>query len=179
MALQLIDNEKHTTAFPFLLLGSNANSVESQATDRSELFLAGVSCGVGALYGLGAMPSYQLLTSFSPTLSSVSTFDFGSTAPSPRSTLFFSEIRSQGRVFHLNPLLQIDSSNLDGYWCYESKPLSLCAFGTSRQEALDSFMEDFSVLWDAIAQAPDESLTGDAIAVKHTFQKLVGAVTPE
>jgi len=93
--------------------------------------------------------------------------------------LALDEIRSQGRLFRLNRPLQIKMTNFGSGWCYESKLLAILAFGRSKQEVLDSFMEDFSVLWDAIAQAPDESLTIDAIAVKHAFQQLVRAVTAE
>jgi len=89
------------------------------------------------------------------------------------------EIRSQGRLFRLSQPLRIEVSSFLGGWSYESKPLSILAFGKSRQEALDSFMEDFSVLWDAIAQALDEALTVDAIAVKQAFRQLVRDLTPE
>src|ERR1700722_16664286 len=89
------------------------------------------------------------------------------------------KIRSQGRIFVLNQPLQIEVSRFVDGWCYESKPFAILAFGRSRREALDSFTEDFSVLWDVTAQAPDESLTIDAIAVKRAFQRLVRAVTAE
>jgi hypothetical protein len=93
--------------------------------------------------------------------------------------LLLSEIRSQDRLFRLNQPLRIEVSSFLGGWSYESKPLSILAFGRSRQEALASFMEDFSVLWDAIAQAPDEALTVEAIAVKYAFRQLVRDFTPE
>jgi len=89
------------------------------------------------------------------------------------------EIRSQGRIFHLIQPLIIAVSRFGGGWCYESKPFAILAFGASKHDALDSFTEDFLVLWDAIAQAPEESLTEDAIPVKHAFQQLVRAITSE
>ncbi len=93
--------------------------------------------------------------------------------------LVLHEIRTQGRTFHLNQPIEIEVSRFGGGWCYESKPFAILAFGKSTQEVLDSFTEDFSVLWGAIAQAPDESLTMDAIAVKHAFQQFVRTVTTE
>jgi hypothetical protein len=89
------------------------------------------------------------------------------------------EIRSQGHIFLLNQPLQIEVSRFAGGWCYESELLAILAFGRSKQEVLDSFTEDFSVLWDTIAQVSDESLTTDALAVKHAFQALVRAVSAE
>ena len=91
------------------------------------------------------------------------------------------EIRSRGRIFLFNQPLQIEVSRFGGGWCYESKPLAILAFGRSKREVHDSFTEDFSVLWDAIAEAPDESLTRDAmtrdaIAVKHALQQLVSSL---
>lgn len=93
--------------------------------------------------------------------------------------LFLDEVRSQGRCFLLTHPLQIESTSSQEGWCYEFKPLAILAFGKSRQEALDSFTEDFGVLWGAIAQAPDASLTADAIAVKQAFERLVETVTTE
>jgi hypothetical protein len=89
------------------------------------------------------------------------------------------EVRCHGRLFRLHQLLQVEVSSFAGGWCYESKPLTILAFGRTEQEALASFTEDFSVLWDAIVQAPDQSLTLDALAVKHAFQRLVRTVTQE
>jgi hypothetical protein len=94
-------------------------------------------------------------------------------------SLLLDEVRSQGRLFRLKHPVRIEVRNLADGWCYESKTLAILAFGRSEQEARDSFNEDFAVLWDAIAQAPDESLTGDAIAVKDAFQQLVGTVVRE
>jgi len=93
--------------------------------------------------------------------------------------LVLQEIRTQGRTFLLNQPIRIEVSRFGGGWCYESKPFAILAFGKSTQEVLDSFAEDFSVLWGAIGEAPDESLTMDAIAVKHAFQQFVRTVTTE
>ena len=93
--------------------------------------------------------------------------------------LLLPEVRSQGRRFQLNRPVRIEVTNSVDGWCYESKPLAILAFGKSKQQAQDSFTEDFAVLWDAIAQARDESLTGDAISVKRAFLELVGTVAKE
>jgi hypothetical protein len=96
-----------------------------------------------------------------------------------KSPLVLRKIRSQGRIFLLNQPLEIEVSRFEGGWCYESTPLAILAFGKTKQQALHSFTEDFLVLWDAIAEAPDESLTKDAVAVKRAFQQLVSAAATE
>jgi hypothetical protein len=107
----------------------------------------------------------------------------GHTAPAELApatgTVFLDEVRSQGRRFRLNQPVRIAVTNSADGWCYESKPLAILAFGRSKQQAQDSFAEDFAVLWDAIAQTPDESLTGDAIAVKRAFHEIVESVSAE
>ena len=106
----------------------------------------------------------------------------GQTAPaelSATAALCLNEVRSQGRRFKLNHPVRIEVTNSVEGWCYESKPLAILAFGKSKQQAQDSFTEDFGVLWDAIAQARDESLTGDAISVKRAFLELVATVAKD
>ncbi len=107
----------------------------------------------------------------------------GQVAPAELSStaaaLLLNEIRSQGRRFHLNRPVRVEVTGSANGWCYESKPLAILAFGKSKQQAQDSFTEDFGVLWDAIAQTPDASLTGDAISVKRAFLELVATVAKD
>jgi hypothetical protein len=46
-------------------------------------------------------------------------------------------------------------------------------FRASAEEAANGFREDFVVLWDQIASAPDQHLTEDAIQVKRAFRRIV------
>jgi hypothetical protein len=94
-------------------------------------------------------------------------------------TMLLDEVRSQGRRFLLNRPVEVKIANSVDGWSFESKPLSILAFGRSKQEAFDSFAEDFAVLWDAIAESPSESLARDAVAVKRAFQQLVVSVAEE
>ncbi len=61
----------------------------------------------------------------------------------------------------------------DSMWYCESESLGILAFGQSREEAIYSFLQDFSALWDGVAQIPDESLTADALDVKRAFLRIV------
>jgi hypothetical protein len=92
-------------------------------------------------------------------------------------TITLRQIRASSRVFTLNAPLEIASFRQDDLWYYESKPLSMLSFGHSQDEALNSFHEDFAVLWDAIAQSPDEALTNGAVAVKRELHRIVRSVS--
>jgi hypothetical protein len=89
------------------------------------------------------------------------------------------EVKASGRVFRLNEPLAATLSFENGLCYCEFKPLSILAFGRSRQEAINSFCDDFSMVWDEIAQAPSGSLTPEAQQVRLAFKKLVNSVVPE
>jgi hypothetical protein len=92
--------------------------------------------------------------------------------------LWLNEIVVPGRRLLLNwfltPRLYIEDST----WYCESESLGILAFGHSSEEAIHSFVQDFSALWDAIAQAPDDSLTADALDVKRAFHRIVKGELP-
>lgn len=85
-------------------------------------------------------------------------------------------IEAQGRIFHLNRPVRTIRSYEDGTWWCIAQELGISAFGRTPDEAMDSFREDFAAFWDAIAQAPDEVLSTDALAAKRAFHDLVKAV---
>jgi len=64
----------------------------------------------------------------------------------------------------------------NGLWLAESSAFCILAYGKDKADALRSFAEDFSVVWDAIAQLPDDQLTVDAIALKHNLISIVKSV---
>jgi hypothetical protein len=51
-----------------------------------------------------------------------------------------------------------------------------CGIANPREDALRSFTEDFGVLWEEIAQAPDTDLTDDAIRLKYALRNIVESV---
>jgi hypothetical protein len=89
------------------------------------------------------------------------------------------EVRTAGKVFHLNKPISVSVTVENGYYQCESKPLGILSFGQTHQEAIRSFLEDFSMLWDVIAQSPDNGLTPDAIELKRRLLALVNVVIPE
>lgn len=58
-------------------------------------------------------------------------------------------------------------------WVCESKELKILACGDSPAQAAHSLSEDFAMLWEEIAQCPDDSLSEDARELKGTLQNTV------
>jgi len=89
------------------------------------------------------------------------------------------EVENAGRIFRLNePILVSEFCDNAIFYC-ESKPLSILAFGHTIAEARQAFQEDFAMMWDEIAKAPDDQLTLGAKLVKSRFLALVNSVVPE
>jgi hypothetical protein len=79
-------------------------------------------------------------------------------------------------IFHLRAPIHVAVAEEDGMWHCESALLGIIAAGSSQDDAVGSFNEDFGVLWEEIAQAPDTDLTDDAIRLKHVLQNIVESV---
>jgi hypothetical protein len=90
----------------------------------------------------------------------------------------FEEIVVPGRRFILKQPLSPHVYRENSIWYCEAQSLGILAFGHSSEEAVHSFLQDFSVVWDAIALAPDDSLTADAIDVKRAFRQIVKGELP-
>ena len=67
----------------------------------------------------------------------------------------------------------------DGSWTCEYKEFSSLSFGPTPTQAVQSFFEDFSVLWDEIAEAKDDALAPDARRIKQALLAAVKEVQPE
>ncbi len=86
------------------------------------------------------------------------------------------EIRYAGRRFRLKRRLWVRLDHENDVWYAENPAFGIIAYGDSIQEALNSFQEDFAVLWEEIAQAPNEELSAEARRVKESFREIVEAV---
>jgi hypothetical protein len=86
------------------------------------------------------------------------------------------DLQDGGNVFHLRTPIQVEVAVENGLWHLESTTLGIVAAGPSREDALRSFTEDFAVLWEEIAQAPDGELTDDAIRLKYALRNIVESV---
>lgn len=95
------------------------------------------------------------------------------------SSVWLHEISANGRRFLLRWPISPRLFFEDAVWFCESEILAILAFGRSEKEAVQSFLEDFVALWDAIAQAPDKALTTEALNVKRAFQRLVKKEVPQ
>ena len=86
------------------------------------------------------------------------------------------EIKFDGTVFDLNSPIQVALYRQDGLWNCEYEACGVLATGDTPEEAVRSFYEDFTVLWDEIAMSPDDSLTNEALQLKRCVQSVVKSV---
>jgi hypothetical protein len=129
-------------------------------------------------------PNYQCEAYMSSATESTAQYRFNQQTSGDVAPLMFepgfqilNEIEADNRIFRLSAPVDVTVSIEDGLWINAAGPLSIFAVGDSRGEALRSFCDDFAVLWDEIACAPDDSLTGDAIRVKRALNVAVKCVT--
>lgn len=78
--------------------------------------------------------------------------------------------------FRLNQPIEISVYTEDGLWICESELISSSVHGDTLSDAVQTFCEDFAVLWDEIAKAPDDNLAPDAQRLKGILRLLVRAV---
>jgi hypothetical protein len=95
---------------------------------------------------------------------------------SPQIAVYFPDIKFERTIFRLNRPVELTLDRVDGGWTCEEQVFSLFGFGKSSMEAICSVFEDFAVLWDEIANVPDESLSEDAQRTKLTLLAFVKSV---
>jgi hypothetical protein len=88
----------------------------------------------------------------------------------------FTDIKFEHTVLHLTRPLELILQQQDGGWLCTEEMFSLSGFGKSNVAAVMSVFEDFTVLWDEIAQARDEELSEDAQRTKLALLGFVKSV---
>jgi hypothetical protein len=88
----------------------------------------------------------------------------------------FNEIKVDRRIFQLYQPLDLLLERVDGGWACEEPIFALFGFGEEGVTAVCSVFEDFSVLWDEIAQASDDVLSEDAQHTKRELLRFVKSV---
>ena len=89
----------------------------------------------------------------------------------------FDDIKFGRLTFELTSPIELTLERVDGGWtCHETR-LSLFGFGKTNVDAVLSVFEDFAVLWEEIAQAPDDALSDDAIRLKQLIHSQVKSLT--
>ncbi len=81
------------------------------------------------------------------------------------------KIPCEKRVFEFSLPIELQFTQDDESWSCEACGIE--SFGADPGEAAASFCEDFGVLWDEIAQQPDEVLTASALETKNCILKAV------
>ena len=80
--------------------------------------------------------------------------------------------------FGLHAPIDLDVREESPYCLVEYEPLGLLGRGRDREEALESFADQFRGAWEWIASADDPKLTEDARRLKRKMRSLVKSVTP-
>lgn len=79
-------------------------------------------------------------------------------------------------LFRLSEPVVIALYPENGIWICECEAIKSLVHGNTLGEAIETFCEDFAVLWDEIANAPDDNLAPDAQRLKAIVRSLVRAV---
>jgi hypothetical protein len=85
----------------------------------------------------------------------------------------FDDIKFGRLTFKLTSPIELTLESVEGGWTCQEGELSLFGFGPTSVAAVLSVFEDFAVLWEEIAQAPDDALSADAIRLKGLLRSKV------
>ena len=80
------------------------------------------------------------------------------------------------RFFRFRQPIQVTERNTGGVWIERCDLLGIHAFGQSRAEAWEAFIDLFEADWDLVAQEKDTRLTRGAQTLKQTYLELVDTV---
>ena len=86
------------------------------------------------------------------------------------------QIKSKNRIFHLAHPIACVIEKQDDLLYTENASLSIIAYGSTREEVIQEFSDEFATLWDVIASEEDDKLTHDALILKNKFIELVRKV---
>jgi hypothetical protein len=96
-----------------------------------------------------------------------------SVEPLDLAPLRLATLRLGDRSLTLAEPREIDARIEEDSLLAEIDELQLLSHGRSREELYESLTEDLFLLWDEYAQAPDDTLTDDAKALKHAVRKFL------
>jgi len=82
-------------------------------------------------------------------------------------------------VFRLNEPIEVALYAENGQWVCENESLGSLSGAGTPECAVHGFCQDFAVLWEEIAKAPDDILSPDARKLKGVLHLLVRAVEKE
>lgn len=114
--------------------------------------------------------------SFAASVEQSAIFSLSDCFPS-KITVAFQEVKVGRRIFKLNRPLELLLELVAGGWSCEEPVLELFGFGKKSAESVCSVFQDFSVLWDEIAQAPDDILSEGAQRTKRDLLAFVKSVS--
>jgi hypothetical protein len=85
-------------------------------------------------------------------------------------------LTAEGKLFKLKIPIDVAVLFEEGSVVNQSLKFSITAFGATREDALQSFCEDFAALYEHIALSSDDALTEGARSLKSSFLETVEEV---
>jgi len=89
-------------------------------------------------------------------------------------TVQLDKIPCTHKHFELARPIDLQFAQDDGFWSCDA--FGIVSLGSTPEEAALSFCEDFTVFWDEIALAPDDSLSAGAQKTKQGMLSVVKSV---
>ena len=93
-----------------------------------------------------------------------------------RKNVLLTTIEWDDKNYILNSSISFCVIHEGEFFTISYEPLGIEIFERSLEDALESFNEEFAMLWKLFAQENDKNLSGDAILLKQTLLNFVSEV---
>jgi hypothetical protein len=82
-------------------------------------------------------------------------------------------VNGRKHLFQLTAPIDLEAGWQSDRYVIAFEPLHLSVYGRDEEEACSAFAEMFEMIWEEIAEAPDDSLTADAQGLKRLLRQTV------
>lgn len=89
-----------------------------------------------------------------------------------------SGLMGEGRFYRFREPIEVRESETGGVWVHRCELLGIHAFGATRDESWEAFIDFFEADWDLVAQGKDSKLTEGAQELKQKYLGIVESVEP-
>lgn len=96
----------------------------------------------------------------------------------PNATENVIQIIRPKRVFHLREPIDVKVRREGRLWFVAYEPLGIDAWGNDELDALDSFADEFEMIWNFYGKSKDSELSPGARRLKEKIHSMVARVEP-
>jgi hypothetical protein len=82
-------------------------------------------------------------------------------------------VNGRKHLFQLTSPIDLEAGWQSDRYVIAFEPLHLSVYGRDEEQAYSAFAEMFEMIWEEIADAPDDSLTADAQGLKRLLRQTV------